>query len=50
VSEEDEIIPLGQRIMDKPFLLLGLGLLVMFGFYTIWGVLEVMWLPQATLP
>ena len=50
MSEEDEIIPLGQRIMDKPFLLLGLGLLVMFGFYTIWGVLEVMWLPQATLP
>jgi hypothetical protein len=50
VSEEDESIPLGQRIMDRPFLLLGLGLSVMFGFYTIWGILEVMWLPQATLP
>lgn len=43
-------IPLGQRLYDKPYLLLGLGLLVMFGFYTIWGVYEVLSLPEATLP
>jgi hypothetical protein len=50
VSEEDESIPLGQRILDQPFLLLAAGLIVMFGFYTIWGIVEVMSLPQATLP
>ncbi|MCB0343858.1 MAG: hypothetical protein KDD66_02005 [Bdellovibrionales bacterium] len=45
-----EEIPLGQRLYDRPFLLLAAGLAVMFGFYTIWGVYEVMSLPQATLP
>ncbi|MBI5505425.1 MAG: hypothetical protein HY899_11530 [Deltaproteobacteria bacterium] len=43
-------IPLGQRLYDRPFLLLGFGLVVMFAFYTIWGLLELMWLPVATLP
>ena len=42
--------PLGQRLFDRPFLLLWLGLLVMFGFYTIWGLVEVMRLPPAPLP
>ncbi len=50
MSEGNDEIPLGQRVLDSPFLLLGAGLFVMFGFYTIWGILEVMWLPQATLP
>ncbi len=43
-------IPLAQRVMDNPFLLLLLGLLVMFVFYTGWGVLEVLRLEQAPLP
>jgi len=43
-------VPLGQRLFDRPFLLLFIGLVVMFGFYTIWGVIEVMSLPQAPLP
>lgn len=42
--------PLGQRIFDSPFLLLILGLVVMFGFYTIWGFIEILSLPKATLP
>jgi hypothetical protein len=48
--EESDPVPLGQRLYDRPFLLLGFGLVVMFVFYTIWGVIEVMMLPQATLP
>lgn len=48
-SRPDEV-PLGQRLFDRPFLLLLLGLVVMFGFYTIWGLVEVMLLPQAPLP
>lgn len=43
-------VPLGQRLFDRPFLLLFIGLVVMFGFYTIWGVIEVMQLPPAPLP
>jgi len=43
-------IPLGQRLFERPFLLLLLGLVVMFGFYTIWGLVEVMSLPEAPLP
>ncbi len=42
--------PVGQRLFDRPFLLLLLGLLVMFVFYTGWGMFEVMTLPEAQLP
>ena len=42
--------PVGQRLFDRPFLLLLLGLLVMFVFYTGWGMVEVMTLPEAQLP
>lgn len=45
-----EEVPLGQRLFDKPFLLLLLGLLVMFVFYTGWGLWEVLSLPEAPLP
>ena len=43
-------IPFGQKLADSPFWLLALGLIFMFGFYTIWGLIEIMSLPQATLP
>jgi hypothetical protein len=43
-------VPLGQRLLDRPFLLLLAGLIVMFGFYTIWGLYEILSLPKASLP
>jgi hypothetical protein len=46
----DQPVPLGQRLLNRPFLLLLAGLLVMFGFYTIWGLYEILSLPKATLP
>ena len=49
-NERDDAVPLGQRLLERPFLLLVAGLVVMFGFYTIWGLVEIMSLPQATLP
>lgn len=49
-KNETEEIPLGQRLFDSPFLLLGAGLVVMFGFYTIWGLIEIMSLTKAPLP
>ena len=45
-----EKIPLGQRLMDSPFLLLVLGLVVMLVFYTGWGLWELITLPSAPLP
>lgn len=50
MTDENEEIPLGQRLYERPILLLVAGLVVMFGFYTIWGLIEIMSLPQATLP
>ena len=45
-----EKIPLGQRLYDNVFLLLGLGLLVMFVAFTGWGMWEILSMPKATLP
>lgn len=42
--------PWGQRMADSPFILLAAGLITMFAFYTLWGLYEIMTLPQATLP
>jgi hypothetical protein len=47
---DEEPVPLGQRLLDRPFLLLLAGLVVMFAFYTIWGLYEILSLPTATLP
>lgn len=47
---DDSNIPWGQRLFERPLVLLGLGLLVMFVFYTIWGLIEIYSLPQAPLP
>ena len=42
--------PLGQRLFDSIFLLLGAGVLVMVTFYTLWGLWEILTLPRAPLP
>jgi len=46
----DQRPPLGQRLLDNPFLLLVAGLVVMLVIYTAWGLWEVLSLPTATLP
>lgn len=43
-------VPLFQRLYERPFLLLAVGMVVMLIVYTFWGLWEVMSLPQATLP
>ena len=43
-------VPLGQRLFDNVFLLLGAGILVMLVFYTGWGLWEVMTLDRSPLP
>ncbi|HEU4463723.1 MAG TPA: hypothetical protein VFS53_01635 [Gemmatimonadota bacterium] len=48
--ERDPEIPLMQRLFDRPFLLLILGVSVVGVFYTLWGLIEILTMPQATLP
>ena len=45
-----EPVPLMQRLYDNPFLLLIACILVMFVFFTGWGVLEILSLDPAPLP
>ncbi|MDX1618465.1 MAG: hypothetical protein R3224_06745 [Balneolaceae bacterium] len=47
---ESEHKPLGQRILDNIWLLLALGLLVPIASYTIWGLIELLTMGEATLP
>lgn len=49
-DQPEETPPLGQRFFDNMYLLLGLGLLVMFVIFTAWGIWEIVSMPQATLP
>jgi hypothetical protein len=44
---QDEQIPVMQRVLDNPFLLLFLGITVPTVFYIIWGVMEIITIPLA---
>ena len=46
-SGEDERVPIMQRILDNPFLLLFLGVVVPTVLYVIWGVMEIVTIPIA---
>lgn len=45
-----EPIPFGQRMLGKPLWLLLAGIVVMFVFYTAWGLYEIWSLPWGALP
>jgi hypothetical protein len=42
-----EQIPLMQRVLDNPFLLLFLGVTIPTVFYILWGVMEIASIPIA---
>ena len=46
-TSDQEPIPMMQRLLDNPFLLLLLGILVPTVFYIIWGVMEITQIPIA---
>jgi hypothetical protein len=46
----NEEIPLGQRLLDRPFLLLAACMVIMFVFFTGWGLWEIATLADAPLP
>jgi hypothetical protein len=43
-------VPVGQRVFDNMYLLLALGLIVMFVVFTGWGIWEIVAMPKGTLP
>lgn len=44
---DEERIPAMQRILDNPFLLLFLGVVMPTVFYVIWGIMEIVTIPIA---
>ena len=44
-GNDDERIPTMQKILDNPFLLLFLGVVVPTVFYLIWGIMEIITIP-----
>ena len=46
-SADNEPVPLMQRILDNPFLLLFLGVAFPAVFYIIWGIIEITQIPIA---
>jgi len=46
-SGRDEAIPAMQRVLDNPFLLLFLGVVIPTEFYILWGIMEVVTIPLA---
>jgi len=42
-----EQIPFMQRLLDNPFLLLFLGVVVPTVFYIVWGIIEITQIPLA---
>ncbi len=46
-SQTDEKVPLVQQLLDNPFLLLFIGVLVPMVVYTLWGVIDILTIPLA---
>lgn len=42
-----EAVPLMQRLLDNPFLLLFLGVMIPMLLYTLWGVIDILTIPLA---
>ena len=43
----DEAIPFMQQLLDNPFILLFLGVMVPMLVYTLWGVIDILTVPLA---
>ncbi len=50
VTDTSEKLPLGQRLFDNMYLLLILGVVIMLGVFTAWGMWEILSMPKDTLP
>ena len=46
-GDPDERVPVMQRVLDNPFLLLFLGVVIPAVLYVVWGVMEIVQIPIA---
>jgi hypothetical protein len=46
-DNDDEAVPWMQQLLDNPFLLLFLGVLIPMVVYTLWGVIDILTIPLA---
>lgn len=46
-SQQDEKVPMVQQLLDNPFLLLFLGVMIPMVVYTLWGVIDILTIPLA---
>jgi hypothetical protein len=46
-QKENEAVPVLQRVLDNPFLLLFLGVTMPTVFYILWGIMEIVTIPLA---
>ena len=44
---KDEPVPMMQQLLDNPFLLLFLGVMIPMVVYTVWGVFDILTVPLA---
>jgi hypothetical protein len=45
--DDNEPVPMMQKLLDNPFLLLFLGVMVPMVVYTAWGVYDILTIPVA---
>lgn len=46
-ENENEPVPWMQKLLDNPFLLLFLGVMIPMIVYTLWGVIDILTVPLA---
>ena len=47
IESSRERVPLVQQLLDNPFLLLFIGVMVPMIVYTLWGVIDILTVPLA---
>ncbi|MBB5215014.1 hypothetical protein [Parapusillimonas granuli] len=47
LNDVDAPVPWMQRLLDSPFILLTLGVMIPMIVYNLWGVIEILLLPTA---
>ena len=47
MNTDNEPVPLMQKLLDNPFLLLFLGVMIPMIVYTLWGVIDILTVPLA---
>ena len=47
VTQRTERVPVMQRVLENPFLLLFIGVVVPTVFYVVWGIMELVSIPLA---